>query len=60
VQAIALTARELGHLLLLVGALEVEARRVGARVHHPVADLDLVEAAGDLFPDGLVGVQGVA
>ena len=33
---------------------------VGARVDLPLADLDLVVAAGDLLPDGLVGVERVA
>jgi hypothetical protein len=60
VHAVALAAGELADLLLLVGALEVEARDVGARVHLAVADLDLVRAAGDLLPDGLVGVERVA
>ena len=60
VHAVALAAGELADLLLLVGALEVEAGHVGARVHLAVADLDLVLAAGDLLPDGLVGVQRVA
>ena len=45
---------------LLVGALEVEARHVRARVHLPLADLDLVVAAGDLLPDGLGRVERVA
>ena len=60
VQAVALAARQLRDLLLLVGALEVEAGDVGAAVHGAVAELDLVLAAGDLLPDVLVGVERVA
>src|SRR3954462_8444347 len=59
-QAGALAARELADLLLLVGALEVEAGHVLAAVHHAVADLELVEAVGALLPDGLVVVERVA
>ena len=46
--------------LLLVGALEVEAGRVLARVDHALADLDLVVAVGDLLPHGLRRVERVA
>src|SRR4051812_32678731 len=60
VQAVALAAGQLGDLLLLVGALEVDARDVLAAVHHAVADLELVEAVGDLLPDGLVVGERVA
>src|SRR3954453_14086124 len=60
VHAVAHAAAQRPDLLLLVGALEVEARAVGARVHLAVAHLDLVHAAGDLLPDGLVGVERVA
>ena len=59
-RAVALAAGEGADLALLVGALEVEAGRVGARVHLPVADLDVVVAAGDLLPDRRLGVERVA
>jgi hypothetical protein len=60
VDAVALAAREVADELLLVGALEVEARHVRAAVDLAVADLDHVVAAGDLLVDGLVGVEVVA
>ena len=52
--AVALAARQRADLALLRGALEVEPRHVGARRDLPLAELDLVVAAGNLFPDGLV------
>ena len=60
VDAVALAAGQRADLALLIGALEVEARGVGAGVHLPLADLDLVEPAGDLLPDGLLRIEGVA
>src|SRR5262249_9185994 len=48
------------HLLLLVAALEVEAGDVAAALHLALAELDLVEAAGDLLPHALVGIKRVA
>ena len=59
-QAIALAARERADLLLLIAALEVEPRHVRARVDRLLAEDDLVLAAGDLLPHGLVGVQRLA
>ena len=51
VHAVALAAREVLHLLLLVGALEVEAGHVGARVGICApAQVELVLPAGDLLP----------
>src|SRR5687768_10169506 len=58
--AVALAARELSDELLLVGALEVEARRVTAAGSRVVADGDVVEAVGDLLPCGLRIVERVA
>jgi hypothetical protein len=58
--AVALAAREVADLLLLVAALEVERRAVGAAVHLVLAELDHLVAAGDLLPDGLVRVERVA
>src|SRR5690606_14035937 len=57
---VALAAGELPDLLLLVRALEVEARDIGAARHLALAELDLVEPVRDLFPDGAVGCQRVA
>src|SRR5689334_6982345 len=54
------TARERADLLLLVGALEVEGRAIGARVHLALAEKDDVVAARDLLPDVLLGVERVA
>ena len=60
VDAVALTAREDADLLLLVGALEVEGADIGARHDGDAAEVDHVGAAGDFFPDVLVGVELVA
>jgi hypothetical protein len=57
---VALAARERADLLLLVAALEVEGRAIGARVHLALAELDDVVAAGDLLPDGLVRIERIA
>ena len=60
VQAVALTTGEHPGLLLLVRALEAEGGDVGAGRHFDVADLDVVEAVGDDFPQGLVRVDAAA
>ena len=60
VHAVALAARERADLALLLRALEVEPRDVGARRDLALAQLDLVLPARDLLPDGLVGVERVA
>ena len=60
VDAIALAARQRADLPLLAAALEVEPRHVGARRDLPLAELDLVVAAGDLLEHGLVRVERVA
>ena len=60
VQAATLTTGEVLDELLLVGALEVEATDVTARRHLVTADLDHVEAIGNLLPYGLVAVEVVA
>src|SRR5207249_909067 len=53
VEAVPLAAREILHLLLLVGAGEVEGGGVGARVHLALADHDERAAAvGELLPHG--------
>jgi hypothetical protein len=48
------------NLLLLVAALEVEGRAIGAGVHLVLAELDDVVAAGDFLPDGLVAIERIA
>ncbi len=60
VQPVALATREVADALLLVGALEVEAGDVRAAVDLAVADLQVVDAAGDLLVDRLVGVERFA
>src|SRR5215472_5599992 len=57
---VALAAGELADLLLLVGALEVEAGDIGAARHLALAELDDIESVGDFFPDGLVRPKRVA
>src|SRR5262249_34619440 len=57
VAAIALTSGEIGDALLLVGALEVEPRRVLAGVDLARPQLDRVETAGDLLPDGALRLE---
>ena len=54
VQAPALAAGERAYILLLVGALEVEAAEVSARGHFEAADHEYVLASGDRLPRGLV------
>src|SRR5262245_6022675 len=58
--AVSFAARELADLLLLVGALEVERRTIGTRVHLPLAQKNDVVAAGDFLPDVLLAVERVA
>src|SRR3982751_3715694 len=55
--AIALAARERADLALLLCALEVEPRDVGARRDLLLAHLELVETAGDLVEHALVGIE---
>ena len=57
VQAVALAAGEVADALLLVGAAEVEAGDVGARVDVALADDQPVLAAGDGLPDRLLGLE---
>jgi hypothetical protein len=58
--AVALAAGELPDHLLLVRALEVEARCVAATGRRVVADRDVVETVGNLFPCRLAVVELVA
>src|SRR5215472_14851688 len=57
---VALAAGELADVLLLIGALEIEAGDIGAARHLALAELDDVEPVGDLLPHGLVGPERVA
>ena len=60
-QAVALPAGKVAHPLLLVRALEVERRGVGARVDLALAHHDRVLApVGDLLPEGPLRGQAVA
>src|SRR5690348_9359228 len=59
--AVALTARKLANLLLLVAALEVESADISTRIHGAlVAELQHVEAIGNFLPHRLVGIERVA
>src|SRR4029077_15932722 len=58
--AVALAARELPDLFLLVGAAEVEERAIGPAGDLAAAEVDLVLPAGDLLPHGVGGRQRVA
>ena len=60
VQAVAFAAGQILDPFLLVGALEVEATQVGARVHFVFADGDDVHAVGDFLPNCFATVQAVA
>ena len=58
--AVALAARELADLLLLVRAAEVEQRAIGAAGDLAAAEIDLVLTVGNLLPDRVVGAERVA
>ena len=60
VNAVAFTAGERSDLSLLLPALEVEPGHVGARWHRALANLELIQSAGNLFEHALVGAQRVA
>src|SRR5581483_3816703 len=60
VHAIALSTGEISDRLLLLAALEVEAADVAARGGLVVSDLEHVEPAGDLLPDGLAVIERLA
>ena len=60
VDAVAFAARQLADELLLVLPFEVEPADIRPRVEPRIADLDEIASAGDLFVDGLVGIEGVA
>src|SRR5437016_3394991 len=58
--AVALTARQRADLLLLIGAREIQASDVGARIDQPIAELNLILSIADLFPNRLVRVEHIA
>ena len=60
VDAVPLAAGEVADPLLLVRPAEVEPGDVLARVHLALAELDRVEAAGDLLPDRALRVEVAA
>ncbi len=55
--AVALSAGDIGDLFLLVLPAEVEARYIGAGINFQLAELHYIQAAGDHFPDILCRVQ---
>ena len=57
VDAVALAARQLTDLLLLVGAAEVEGADIGTRPHLLLAEAEDLELVGDFLPDVLVGIE---
>src|SRR5579863_6967935 len=58
--AIALAARQCADFLLLIGALEVEGRAIRPRIDFALSELELIEAAGNFFPNRLFAVERVA
>src|SRR3984893_8293429 len=58
--AVALAARQLPDLLLLIRALEIEGRRIGARIDLALAEVNDFIAAGNLLPHGLLAVERIA
>src|SRR3546814_14811507 len=58
--AVALAARQLADLFLLVDALEVEGADISARLHLVLADVHHFSATRDFLPDIVVGLQIVA
>src|SRR4051794_40316726 len=57
--AVALAARQLPDLLLLVGALEIEGAAIGARIDLALAEIDHLVAAGNLFPHGFPSFERI-
>src|SRR5262249_50024878 len=58
--AVAFAARKLADLLLLIGALEIEARHIGARRNVAIVHTEHIESAGDFLPDVLLIVEIIA
>src|SRR5579864_1663024 len=58
--AVALTARELADQLLLLRSLEIETPDITSRSGLVGADLDHIQAARDLLPDGLAVIERLA
>ena len=57
VHAVALATGQRAHFALLLVALEVEARAIGAAVDLGAAEVQFIGAFGDVFPDRFFGVQ---
>ena len=57
--AVALAAGELADFLLLIRSLEIEGRRIGARIDLALAEREKLIAAGDFLPDILLGIERV-
>src|SRR3546814_16353216 len=60
VHAVALAARQLADLLLLVGPAEVEGAHIGTCRDLMLAEIEAVVAARDFLPAVVVGVEMVA
>src|ERR1700732_1341752 len=58
--AVALAARDVAYLLLLVGALEIERRAIAARIDLALAEKNEFVAAGNFLPHALLAVERVA
>src|SRR3972149_3768639 len=58
--SVALAARQLAYLLLLIGAGKIKPRHVGAGVDLARADFQEVRAAADLFPDRFFWIKRAA
>src|SRR5215469_5174488 len=57
--AVALAAGKLADFFLLIGALEIESRAIGARINFAFAELQLIEASRNLFPNRLRAIKRV-
>ena len=58
--AISLAAGKLSDAFLLVGAGKIETRNIGTRIHLSLTEHYDIEAVGNFFPDGFVGMKRIA
>src|ERR1700756_700554 len=58
--AVALPAREVRNLLLLIRALKVKGRSISARIDLALAEIKNFVAAGNFFPHGFFAVERIA
>jgi hypothetical protein len=58
--AVALATRKLADFLLLIGALKIEGRCIGARIDLALAERNQLIAAGKFFPHVFLGIERVA